>query len=103
MEFIRTEMDFQVPQGTRLFPSIRPEWLNCSTSDFILMLQRSEIFTLTKGKLLLRMTFHQESESDPPPPVQRLLDAVTACGNKRVRDELDYNETGTTNLLLYLF
>ena len=90
-------MDFQLPQGRTLNPSVHLEWLHLSISEFILVLRKNELFNLTKGNLFMRMTFHQKSDLDPIPPVQRLLDAVAAQGNlKRIRDELNGDdETGS--------
>jgi hypothetical protein len=52
-------MDFQIPNGTRIFPSIKPEYLDQTTGEFIAALQFEDIFTLTSGKLIIRLVFHQ--------------------------------------------
>lgn len=60
-------MEFQLPQGTRIFLPIKPELLDKSLGEMIYALQTDNIFFLTKGKLIVRMVFHQIASEEPSP------------------------------------
>lgn len=85
--YLRSEMDFQVPQGTSMHLTINPGYLDKNIADFIVALREDDILTLTKGKLLIRMTFHQKAVQPSDPNPFATEPSYHAGGAKRAREE----------------